>query len=213
MEYPVNLQLQDRRCVVIGGGLVAERKVEALVGANACVTVVAPAVTYGLARLSEQGAVEWINRHYQQGDLEGYFLAICATNCSDINAAAAAEARAQGTLVNVVDAPKLCDFTMPSYIARGELLITVSTGGKSPALTKRLREELESLYGPEYGYFLEIIGRARENVRTQLAISREREQFWRQTIDMEMVDLLREGKFKEAEERLHNAISRIGTQS
>lgn len=213
MEYPVNLQLQGRRCVVIGGGAVAERKVEALVKANACVTVVAPEVTQGLAQLSEQGAVEWIHKGYQQGDLAGYFLAICATNCSDINAAAAEEARALGTLVNVVDAPKLCDFTLPSHIARGDLLITVSTGGKSPALTKRLRAELECLYGPEYGYFLEIIGRAREQVRTRLAISHEREQFWRQTIDMEMVDLLRKGKLKEAEERLHNAISRIGTQS
>lgn len=213
MEYPVNLQLQGRRCVVIGGGAVAERKVEALVKANACVTVVAPEVTQGLIQLSEQGAVEWIHKCYQQGDLAGYFLAICATNSSDINAAAAGEARALGTLVNVVDAPELCDFTLPSHIARGDLLITVSTSGKSPALTKRLREELESLYGPEYGYFLEIIGRAREKVRTRLAISREREEFWRQTIDTEMVDLLRKGKLKEAEERLHNAISRIGTQS
>lgn len=212
MEYPINLQLDGRRCAVVGGGAVAERKVAALLKAGALVTVFAPEVTAQLARVAKQGCVKWVERPYQRGDLTGYVLVICATNSPEINAAAALEARSQSALVNVADAPELCDFTVPSHIARGDLLITVSTGGKSPALTRRLREELEVLYGPHYGCFLEIVSRAREEIKERLAFSHEREAFWRQTIDTDMVVLLREGKITEAEERLKNAISRIGTQ-
>lgn len=212
MEYPVNLQLNGRRCAVVGGGSVAERKVEALLKSGACITVLAPEVTARLAQLSNQGWIKWVERPYQQGDLAEYLLVICATDNSEINAAAAAEARSQRALVNVVDAPELCDFTVPSHIVRGDLLITVSTGGKSPALTKRLREELEVLYGPHYGYFLEIVSRAREEIKERVALSREREEFWRQTIDTDMIALLRKGKITEVEERLKHAISRIRTQ-
>lgn len=213
MEYPVNLQLKGRRCAVVGGGSIALRKVETLLAAGALVTVMAPAVTEGLAKLADKGLISWINSLYQEGGLSGYFIVICATDNAAVNAAAAAEARSRGALVNVVDTPELCDFTLPACITSGDLLLTVSTGGKSPVLARRLREELQALYGPEYGQFLEQVSQAREKVRKRLALPRDREEFWRNAVDKDVIALLRQRKLKEAEERLHNAISRIGTES
>ena len=213
MEYPVNLRLSGRKCLVVGGGAVAERKIEGLLKAQALVTVIAPEVTGAIERLASEGRLEWCCREYRQGDASGSFLVFCATDREAVNEQAAADAHALGLLVNVADAPTLCSFTVPAQITRGELLLTVSTGGHSPAFTRRLREELALLYGDEYGYFLEIISRARGEVRRRLALSREREKFWRQTVDQDMIALLRAGKLKEAEERLYHAISRIGSES
>lgn len=211
--YPINLQLSHQPCVVIGGGSVAERKVAGLLAAGGEVTVLSPNLTAGLAVLAAEKKIVHIPRNYQQGDVEGFFIIVCATNDSSANQLIAEEGRRLGVLVNVADAPQLGNFSVPSQISHGDLLLTVSTGGKSPALAKRLREELEEQYGPEYGIYLELIAKARAKMKQKLSTAKEREAFWRETLDQEVIILLKSGKIKEAEAKINNAIGCSGTQS
>lgn len=199
--------------MIVGGGKVAERKVESLLQAGALVTVISPELTPGLNKLVVHAEIEWIQRRFAAGDLADAFIVIGATNDNEVNTAVAAEARRQGALVNIVDTPELCDFTVPAQVQRGDLLFTVSTNGKSPVFSRRLREELEELYGPEYGRFLTLISRFRDDIRQRLASSGERELFWREALDREIMNFLRQGMLEEAEERLRNVVSRIGTES
>ncbi len=144
---------------------------------------------------------------------KSYFIVICATDDPAVNSLAAGEARQAGALVNVVDDTDLGDFSVPAQVTHGDLLITVSTGGKSPALARRLREELAERYGPEYGLYLELISKARCELKNRLATAKERGHFWQQTLDREILSLLRQGKIKEAEDKIKHAVGCIGTQS
>jgi len=211
--YPMNLNLDRRQCLVLGGGPVAERKACALAAAGARVTVCSPRLTAGLAQLAASGQVIHLDASYTPGAIGIFFIVICATDDAIVNRQAAQEARRQGALVNVVDAPELCDFTVPAQISRGELLITVSTGGKSPALARRLREELEQHYGPEYGLYLELVARLRAEIKKVPGTPSERQALWREALDEEILALLRTGKIKEAEEKIKNAASCTRSQS
>lgn len=204
--YPVNLHLAGRPCAVIGGGTVAERKTEGLLAAGASVTVISPQLTPGLAAWVRQRRIRHLAKSYQTGDGQGFFIVICATSDEAVNRLAAAEARDNGALVNVVDAPELGDFSVPAKIEHGDLLLTVSTGGKSPALARRLREELAEHYGPEYGVYITMLERIRNQLKTELASSKAREVFWRQALNAEVLALLKQGKIKEAEARIKHAI-------
>ncbi|MBP2628782.1 MAG: siroheme synthase [Firmicutes bacterium] len=211
--YPVNLQINNRSCIVVGGGSVAERKVLALLAAGACVTVLSPEVTQKLAELIQKEKLIHIIRSYREGDVTGFFIVICATNNGAVNKLVAEEASKAGALVNVADAPELGNFNVPSQIAHGDLLITISTGGKSPALAKRLGAELAQQYGPEYGIYLDLIAEARTKMKKSMQSSKKREAFWRQTIDQEIINLLKDGKIKEAEAKINNAIGCSGSES
>lgn len=211
--YPINLRLEGRRCAVLGGGQVAQRKLAVLLDSGADITVISPAVTPLVAGWVAAGHISQISSIYSPGLLAGFFLVICATSDYLVNRTAALEARRSGALVNVIDDPELCDFTVPAQVAQGDLLITVSTGGKSPAMARRLREELARQYGPEYGTYLDLIGRIRQDVRKQLSSSREREVFWQESLTAEIFTLLRQGDLKKAEEKIRNAIGCAGTQS
>ncbi|WP_378957136.1 bifunctional precorrin-2 dehydrogenase/sirohydrochlorin ferrochelatase [Pelosinus sp. sgz500959] len=211
--YPVNLQIDNRPCIVVGGGNVAERKVLALLAAGACVTILSPRVTEGLAGLIQEKKVSHVDRNYVKGDIAGFFIVICATDNGVINKLVAEEANKNGVLVNIVDAPELGNFNVPSQITRGDLLITISTGGKSPALARQLGRELAKQYGPEYGIYLDLVSTARIKMKEKIQSSKEREAFWRQTIDQEAIHLLKEGKIKEAEAKINNAISCFGAES
>ncbi len=211
--YPVNLRLAGRDCLVIGGGAVAERKAEALLAAGARVTVLSPALTPRLAALAAAGDIIHKPAAYRPGAIENCFIVICATDDSAANREAATEARRGGALVNVADVPELCDFTVPSRVVRGDLVITVSTGGGSPALARLLRRELEERYGPEYGTCLALLARLRGEVKDKLATAAARGEFWREALGGEVLALLRAGKEREAEEKILHAVSRFGTQS
>ncbi len=211
--YPVNLLIEGKPCLVIGGGLVAERKVRSLVAAGAAVRVISPQLTPGLADLVEQKQILHTDRPYQSGDTAGYLLVICAANCPEVNQLASTEAQERNILVNVVDAPKTGNFNVPAKVARGDLLLTVSTGGRSPALSRRLREKLAEEYGPEYGVYLELLAKARKKVKTQLHSPDERLWFWRETLDDEILALLRQGRMQEAEAKINDAIGCIGAKS
>ena len=211
--YPINLHLTGCPVLVVGGGQVAERKINTLVAAQAAVTIISPELTPGLQVLAKNGALRWRQRIYESGDIETFSLVFCATNRREVNQTVAREARERGKLVNVADGPEEGNFSLPALVRRGDLLLTVSTGGQSPALVRKLRRELEALYGPEYEELLLLLGRIREEMKEHFATSRERELFWRSALTDEVLDDLRSGNLKEAEERIRHAASGIGTQS
>ncbi len=161
VHYPVFLDLAGKPCLVVGGGEVAAGKVSGLLDAGARVVVVSPGIAGTLARLVATGAVAHRARELREEDLDGMALVIAATDRPEVNSAACLAARRRRILVNVVDTPSECDFYTPAVVRRGALQIAVSTEGKSPVLARRIREELEARFGPEYARYLEILGRAR----------------------------------------------------
>ena len=161
MYFPICLDIKGRCCLVVGGGRVAARKVASLLEHGGRVRVISPELTPELARLHTAGKLEWRAASYQDGDLADAFLVIAATDDAEVQARVHAEAEARHILLNVADVPKWCNFILPATVRRGDLSIAVSTGGKSPAMAKRLRRELEAGLGPEYGLLTELLGRLR----------------------------------------------------
>jgi precorrin-2 dehydrogenase/sirohydrochlorin ferrochelatase len=159
---PIFVDARGRHCVVIGGGEIAERKTRSLIEAGAEVTVVSPSLTAGLAALAKRNTIRHFARTYRPGDLEGVFLAYEASGEVETECAAAAEARERGALINVADMPDLCSFIAPAVIKRGGLQIAVSTGGASPAFARKIREELQDRFGPEYGLMIDLLAAARQ---------------------------------------------------
>jgi precorrin-2 dehydrogenase / sirohydrochlorin ferrochelatase len=179
VSYLVNLTVAQEPAIVVGAGTVALRKVLGLLEAGAAVTVVAPRAGEGVRVLAESGKVLLVERPYEAGDLAGARLAIAATDDEEVNAQVSLDARAQGVLVNVVDRPALCTFTLPATVRRGDLTLAVATEGRCPALARALREELGERYGEGYGRLValmgqlrdEMIGRAWGSERIQTALS------------------------------------------
>lgn len=198
--YPIFVELQDRRCLVIGGGEVAERKVEGLLAAGGNVTVVAPKLTRDLQRLLAEGRVEHVQREYRDGDLEGYEVCMVATDDGAVNAEAFAEGRRRRVWVNASDDPANCDFILPSVIRRGAVTVAASTGGSSPALARRLREELEAYLTEEMPALAELLGDVRNDLRSR-GIAPDAE-VWQQAIDEELRVLLAQRKYRQAKARL-----------
>ena len=162
--YPLYLDITDRRCVVVGGGEVAERKAGRLLDFGASVAVVGRTLTPGLETMKKEGRIDHIAADYDKAVIDNAFLVIGATDRDDVNAEISRDARGKGILVNIVDDPDKCDFVLPSLLRQGDLLIAISTGGKSPALAKKLREDMEQLFGTEYGTLLEVMGQLREKL-------------------------------------------------
>ena len=162
--YPVNLDMTNKRCVIVGGGEIAERKVERLLECGAQVTVVSKSLTPVLKTRKKTGQMDHIDRDYEDQALDGAFMVIGATNRNDVNERISKDAMTRGLLVNIVDDPDRCNFILPSLVQQGDLSIAISTGGKSPALAKKLRKELEKQYGPEYQTLLVIMGILRKRI-------------------------------------------------
>lgn len=211
--YPINLDVAGRGCVVIGGGPVAERKTLTLLSAGAIVTLISPEATDGLRKLAADGRLDWRQRCWQAGDLAGCFMAVCATSQQAVNAAAAAEGRQLGVLVNVADNPELSDFTLPALVSRGDLLIAVSTGGGSPMLARRIREQIEQQYNEHFGCYLQELAAIREQMKNCLPAAADREGFWRLALDTETLDLVRQGNLGEAKEKILREAFGVRNQS
>ena len=162
--FPIFMKLEGRSCLVVGAGTVGEPKINSLVRAGASVRVVALHATAAVAEWAQAGAITWEARAFNSADLDGTFLVIAATNSSDVNAAIFHQARQRNILCNVVDDPEHCDFYYPAVVRRGDLQLAISTNGQSPALAQRIRRELEMQFGPEYGAWLEELGRARQQL-------------------------------------------------
>jgi len=166
--FPIFLKLTGRRCVVVGAGHLAESKIASLRAADAAVTVIAPQASASIAEQAAAGELTLHTRPYRQGDLAGAFLVVAATNAPAVNRAVFAEATATGVLCNAVDDPENCDFYYPAVVNRGDLQIAISTGGRSPALAQRLRQELEEQFGSEYESWVAELGKAREELTAQV---------------------------------------------
>jgi precorrin-2 dehydrogenase/sirohydrochlorin ferrochelatase len=199
--YPVDLVLAGRRCVVVGGGAVATRKVDGLVAAGADVLVIAPEIE---ARIRVSGA-QLIERVYQRGDLEGAWLAIAATNDPGVNRAVHADAEKSRVWLNAADDPPACSFTLPAVVRRGPVMVTVSTAGHSPALAGWLRGQVAAQLGPEVGLLAEWLSEARDELK---AAGRSTEEVdWRPALDWDMLELIRSGRTAQARERLQACLS------
>lgn len=176
--YPVFLNVTARRCVVVGGGEVAARKVESLIDAGAEVTVVSPSAAGSIASLAATGRIQWVRRPYSSGDIVGAFLAYAATDDDELHAAIAADAKDAGVPLNVVDRPQWCDFIVPSIARRGDLVVAVSTSGRSPAMARRIRQDIETMLTAEYEAAIELFDRLRRHlVRRGWSFERRREIF------------------------------------
>lgn len=194
--YPVYLDLRGKRCVVIGGGEIGERKVEGLLDGSAEVTLISPDITSKLQDLANAGRVVWHARQYQQGDLEGAFLAIAATDHRDVNQAIAAEAEREKVVLNVVDDAPLCTFIAPSIVRRGEVTLAISTGGSSPALARKLKETIQESDLLRYADLAGVLSRARTLVKQRgLSVDVDR---WQEGITDGLIDLVAAGKSDEA---------------
>ena len=160
--YPVYLNIRNQICLVVGAGAVGTRKVHTLLNCGAAVAVVSLDISEPIAALAEQNRIILRQRTYRSSDLEGIFLVIGATDNRDLNRTIHDDAQKLGKLCNIADQPELCNFILPSVIDRGDLIIAVSTSGKSPALAKKLRKQLEAQFGPEYAELLKLMGAVRK---------------------------------------------------
>src|SRR5919204_2408955 len=204
-RYPVALELSGRRCVVTGGGREAERKARALLEADADVVVIAPRVSDGFGDLVRRGEITHIPRRYQRGDLAGAFLVVAADSDRDVRAAVFAEAEAERVLCNAVDDIEHCHFAVPSIVRRGELLLAISTGGRVPALAKRLRRRLTAELGWEYAALVDVLGEVRaETLPHRPADFATWARRWADALDEEddLLTLVRSGRVDEARNRL-----------
>ena len=197
--YPAFIDLRGRRCVVVGGGSVAERKVASLLECEAEVVVISPTATEQIEAWAEEGHVTLVRRPYQKGDLAGAWLVIAATNSDQVNREVYGEAVERRLLINTVDNPALCSFIVPSVVRRGSVVVAVSTGGKSPALARQLRQELEHILPEELTDHLEEMVRIRERLRQAIPDPADREGVWRRLMAEGLLALLREGRHMEVE--------------
>jgi precorrin-2 dehydrogenase/sirohydrochlorin ferrochelatase len=172
--FPAFLDLRGRRCLVVGGGEIGERKTHALLDCGARVTIVSPSVTTRLAALAASGRLVHRARPFRRSDPRGCALAVAATGDPRVDRVVAAAARRWRAIVNVVDRPQHCDFIVPAVLRRGELQIAVSTGGRSPAIAREIRRRLERFFGPEYGELISRAGEARNRARAKARTSVER---------------------------------------
>jgi precorrin-2 dehydrogenase/sirohydrochlorin ferrochelatase len=173
--FPMSLKLAGRRCLVVGGGAIGEDKIAGLLEAGAEPTVVAPEVTEKVKEWASAAKIAWLARQFSPADLEGIFLVVAATSRPEVNDFVFREAGQRGILCNVVDDPERCDFYYPAVLRRGRLQIAISTGGLSPALAQRLRQELEHQFSTDYAAWLEELGETRRRlVSTQLDASHRR---------------------------------------
>ena len=206
--YPIFLEMKNRRCVVVGGGAVAERKVEGLVAVGANVTVISPAITDRLRDMLSQGAIRHVAREYRAGDPGGYDLVFVATENAEINAAVSNEARSLRIWVNSADDPDQCDFILPAVIRRGDLAVAVSTGGVSPALTRAIREELDEYFTADYAIFVQIAGEVRGELREK-SVSPSAEA-WNRALRGDFHRLIKEGRTTQAKALL---LEKLGAKS
>jgi len=186
--YPVCLDLDGRPCVVVGGGKVAERKVKGLLACHAQVTVISPELTEELSRMHAEGMLEWLARSYRKGDLIHTFLVVAATDDEPAQQLVQEEAEEQNKLLNVVDVPQRCNFILPATVRRGDLTVAIATGGKSPALAKKLRKELEKSIGPEYTVLVNILGALRPQILAAGLSQPENELLFHKLLHDDMLD-------------------------
>ena len=208
--YPVSLNLENRLCLIVGGGKVAERKIKSLINAGANVRLISPEATPSLQALAADGRLDWQQEAYTPGGtgtLDGVFLVMACTDNRTVNAEVVRDASARQLLVLCADDPDAGNFRSAAQVTRGDLTLTVSTGGGSPTLAAVLRERLETEFGPEWAELVAILGRQREFVKTNPTEAARKAAIGRVLDDPEILKLLRDGKLLEAETRIRKCLS------
>lgn len=200
--YPIYLDLKKKRCIIVGGGKIAERKCLSLIKNGADVTVISPDITKRLEYYRDRGKIKHIPRLYRKGDLKSSFLVIAATDSEEINRKIYAEAKDKNILLNVVDNPELCSFIVPSVFEQGDLKIAISTCGSSPAFSKRIRKELKAIYNPEFSRYLNFIKKIRDRIKSRIKNRKEREDMLKYLASEEIFDTLRKDGFEAAKKRI-----------
>lgn len=203
--YPVNLLVAGRRCVVVGAGRIAARKVEALLDAGAAVHVVAPELGDEIRAWRDAGRLTADERAFAPSDLDGAWLATAATSDPTVNQAVFDAGEAGRTWVNAADDPDRCSFTLMSVVRQGDIVVTIGTGGRSPALATYLKDHVATEMGPEWATLLELLSEAREALRAGGTSSETVD--WRRALDSGMLDLIRNGHVAEAKELLQTCLS------
>ena len=193
--YIACLRLTNRRCVVVGGGAIGLEKVEGLLACDGHVVLVAPEAEPELQTLAAEGSIEWMQREYRPEDLERTFIAIAATNDTDVNIRVFHDAERRAMLVNVVDVPPLCNFILPAIVRTGPLAIAISTAGASPALAKRIKREIAETYGPEHARLAELLNDARGWAKGNLPTYQDRKAFFEGIVNgsPDPIELLKAG--------------------
>ncbi|MBI4574143.1 MAG: bifunctional precorrin-2 dehydrogenase/sirohydrochlorin ferrochelatase [candidate division NC10 bacterium] len=186
--YPMMVDVAGRRCLIVGGGPVAERKVTLLLECGADVEVVSPTASPRLTALATVGRLRLRRRPVRPADLAGAFLVVAATDDPQVNRDVAERARRAGGLVNVADDPGACSFLVPAVVRRGDLTVAISTGGGSPALAKKLRQRLERTIGPEYETFVAALRLLRERARQAIADPEERQAIYRRAVESDLFE-------------------------
>ena len=205
---PIGLSVEDRPCIVVGGGAVAARRVGALLDAGAKLTVIAPEIRPEIERAVHEWYGELIRERFSPKYLDGAYLVVAATDNADVNAAVVQEARSRGILCSDTATADSGDFIVPSIIRRGDLVLTVTTGGASPALSSRIRDELEAHYGPEYLGLLVLLAEARNLAKAQIPERARRQRALRAIAeDSSILELMRSGQMEEAREKALSWIS------
>lgn len=205
--FPIFLAMDGHRCVVIGGGQVAERKVENLLEYSVGIDVISPEVTPRLQSWAENHQVNWMAREFQPTDVQGAFLVFAATDDQFINREVAGLCKENGILVNAVDDSAYCDFYIPSTIRRNSLVLAISTEGKSPAYAKRMRQQLEEVITDSHGKFVDLLGEQREIIKQTVPDIRTRQAIFEALAKLDILDLIAEGKDEQIRERIEECMS------
>lgn len=206
--YPVYLNLQGRRCVIIGGGGVAEGKIARLLESGAEIRVISPDASPGIQRMAADGAIQWEPRPYRPGDLAGAFIAIAATNNREVNRRVFDEAEARGIMLNAVDDPPNCSFIAPSIVQRGPVTVAISTGGASPALARKLRESLQESGDLAWADLANVMAAARARLRQKGMLTAIDPERWQACITPQLLAMAQNGQESEALETLLTGLLR-----
>ena len=207
MSYPINLDIEGKICIVLGGGQVANRKIKGLLNAGGKVIVIAPDICETIQQLVDSKKIEWQQQKYSNGCLPEGLILIAATNDPKINRLAAAEASSKHMLVNIVNVKGVGSFTVPSVIRRDNLMLTISTEGLSPALSKCIRQYLETQFNDNFARWLERLSKIRDEVKILISDAGIREKFWHDVMSSENFSLAQNGEIDKAEVNIRNALN------
>jgi precorrin-2 dehydrogenase / sirohydrochlorin ferrochelatase len=196
--YPIFIDVEDHDVVIVGGGEVCARKAETMMRYGARVTIVSPELTDEIESWGRDGKLTLRRKRYESSDLDGASIVIASTDDTRVNEQVAADARARKVPVNVVDVTPLCEFIVPAIIEKGSVTIAVSTGGKSPALARTLKEDLNRQIGPEYAEVNDLLGTLRDGAKKVLPTDADRKRFFDSLIAAGILDMIREGRRDEA---------------
>ena len=210
--YPIFLDIENRDVVIIGGGVVCERKAETMLKYGARVTIVAPEFTAAIDTWAREGKLSLRRKTYDAYDLEGATIVIASTDSESVNQRIAADCRRRKIPVNVVDVTPLCEFIVPAIVEAGNIQIAVSTGGKSPAIARTLKEDLQRAIGPEYSDVNDILGSLRDGAKRALPTDVDRKRFFDGIIASGVLGMLREGRRRDAFETIAKACRTAGVE-